>query len=131
MSDSHDLCPCGSNRKLADCCGRYIQGDDNPATAEELMRSRYSAYVLHNEQYLLATWHPTTRPATLSLASSPDKWLGLKIKNTQQGREADSQGQVEFVARYKVAGRAGRIHENSKFVRETGRWFYLEGNLLE
>ena len=91
------------------------------------MRSRYSAYVLADTVYLLATWHPTTRPAELALNSKGLHWLGLKIVRTRAGASSDEHGEVEFVARYKVAGRATRLHERSEFVREDGRWLYVRG----
>ena len=90
------------------------------------MRSRYAAYALLREAYLLATWHVSTRPAALHLAEeAAAKWLGLEVKrHVQQDTEHAT---VEFVARYKVNGRAHRLHENSRFVREDGRWFYVDG----
>ena len=92
------------------------------------MRSRYTAYVMMREDYLLATWHSSTRPASLGLAGeTPTKWLGLEVKRTGQ-QDADH-ATVEFVARYKVNGRAGRLHETSRFVREQGRWYYLDGDI--
>ena len=92
------------------------------------MRSRYSAYVLGLEAYLLATWHPSTRPAALDLAGeTATKWLGLEVKG-QQLSDA-SHATVEFVARYRIAGRGHRLHEISRFVREDGRWFYVDGDL--
>jgi SEC-C motif domain protein len=119
-------CPCGSGRPLAACCGAYHAGA-LPADAEALMRSRYSAYVLGNENYLLATWHPDTRPESLDLdREPPTKWLGLAIKR----HEATGAGQalVEFVARYKIGGRAHRLWETSRFALEQGRWWYVDGN---
>ncbi len=93
------------------------------------MRSRYSAYVLGLEDYLLASWHASTRPASLDLASDmPAKWLGLSVKAA--GKEGDA-GTVEFLARYKAGGRAYRLHERSRFVREGGRWYYVDGELFE
>lgn len=90
------------------------------------MRSRYSAYVLGLESYLLTTWHPSTRPAALNLAEDAGiRWLGLEVRHHQQQDRAHAT--VEFVARYRVAGRGHRLHENSRFVLEEGRWFYLEG----
>ncbi|MBI4808683.1 MAG: hypothetical protein HY799_07045 [Nitrosomonadales bacterium] len=90
------------------------------------MRSRYSAYTLLREDYLLATWHPSTRPTSLGLAeAAPTKWLGLEVKRHEQ-QDADH-AIVEFVARYKVNGRAQRLREVSRFVREAGRWFYVDG----
>jgi SEC-C motif-containing protein len=89
------------------------------------MRSRYSAYVLGLEDYLLATWHASTRPAALNLAAEPrTKWIGLEIKARTQTGDAMT---VEFVARCKVGGRAQRINEVSRFVREDGRWYYVDG----
>lgn len=124
----HQPCPCGSGHPYVACCGRYLDGDARPDTAEQLMRSRYTAYVLQRETYLLRTWHASTRPATLALADSdPVKWLGLRILRTEAGGQQDRDGVVEFVARYKPVGRAGRLHETSRFVRDEGQWFYLDG----
>ena len=121
------LCPCESNKKFADCCGRYIDGTAAP-TAETLMRSRYTAYTLSREDYLLTTWHPSTRPDALDLAGEVGtKWLGLEVKRHEQ-QDADH-ACVEFVVRYKVNGRAHRLHEVSRFMREDGRWFYVDGDV--
>jgi len=120
-------CHCGSGKPYATCCGRLHSGAENAASAEALMRSRYSAYVLKLEDYLLATWHPDTRPAELDLAADDSKWLGLEVKkHTVQDA---SHATVEFVARYRIAGRGYRLHEISRFVREDGSWFYLDGDL--
>lgn len=95
------------------------------------MRSRYTAYVLDRVDYLLATWHPSTRPATLAPAEPGLAWLGLEVRR-HQALDADH-AVVEFVARSKLGGRAHRLHETSRFVREpagpTGRWYYLDGDL--
>ena len=89
------------------------------------MRSRYSAYVLGLKGYLLATWHASTRPAALDLGAGPAaKWLGLDVKARTAAGDAAT---VEFVARCRVGGRAQRLHEVSRFVREDGRWFYVDG----
>jgi len=126
MSSDPD-CPCGSGRAQAECCGPYLDGGALPADALALMRSRYSAYVLDDEPYLLATWHPDTRPARLDLAAEPPvKWLGLAIRRHEDG--GDGRALVEFVARYKIGGRAHRLHEASRFVRVQGRWFYVAGS---
>lgn len=90
------------------------------------MRSRYSAFVLKLDAYLLATWHPSTRPAKLDLASDNTRWLGLEMKKHSQ-KSADS-ATVEFVARCKISGRAHRLHEISRFIREEGRWYYVDGD---
>ena len=90
------------------------------------MRSRYTAFVLKFEAYLRATWHPTTRPTSLNLAEDPPtKWLGLQIKRAENVNE--NFATVEFVARYKIAGKATRLHETSQFERIDGRWYYLTG----
>ena len=91
------------------------------------MRSRYSAYVLKLEDYLLATWHPDSRPSELHLAADDSKWLGLEVKKHAQ--QDDTHASVEFVARYRIAGRGHRLHEISRFVREDARWFYLDGKI--
>jgi SEC-C motif-containing protein len=123
-------CWCGRQLPAAQCCGRYLEAGESAPTAEALMRSRYSAYVRGDEAYLLATWHPSTRPAVLDLAEdTATKWLGLEIKRTEAGGEQDERGLVEFVARYKVGGRAHRLHEVSRFVREEGRWYYVDGEV--
>jgi SEC-C motif-containing protein len=121
-------CPCGLNAEIEHCCGPYLDGAPVP-DAERLMRSRYTAYVLQNEAYLLATWHPDTRPATLELNTEPPaKWLGLIVKRHQ--RLDHSHALVEFVARYKIDGRAHRLHEVSRFERLDERWYYRDGELL-
>ncbi len=121
-------CPCGSGQELSGCCGRYLDGAEVAPTAEVLMRSRYTAYTLLREEYLLATWHASTCPTQLGLAEDvPTKWLGLEIKRHEQ--RDDTHAIVEFVARYKVNGRARRLHEVSRFMREAGRWFYLDGDI--
>jgi SEC-C motif domain protein len=119
------MCPCGSGRGYAGCCGALHQGAPAP-DAEALMRSRYAAYALGLEPYLLATWWPDTRPPGLDLAAeAATKWLGLQIER-HQATGPDS-AIVEFVARYKTGGRAHRLHEISRFVRQQGRWYYVDG----
>ena len=121
-----NLCPCGSIKKFNACCGRYLNGAEPPPDSEALMRSRYTAYTLLREDYLLTTWHASTRPAQLALADdAASKWLGLQVKRHEQ--QDDTHALVEFVARCKIGGRAHRMHEVSRFVRENGRWFYVDG----
>lgn len=122
-------CPCGLPAEYADCCGRHHAGEPAP-DAERLMRSRYAAYVLGNEDYLLATWAQRTRPAALDLDAEPKpKWLGLDVKRHAQ--LDDDHAVVEFIARYKVGGRAQRMHETSRFLREGGRWYYEDGDISD
>lgn len=90
------------------------------------MRSRYSAYVLRLEPYLLATWHASTRPASLDLAADATRWLGLEVR--RHDALSPDRAVVEFVARYRIGGRGQRLHETSRFVREDGRWFYVDGD---
>ena len=126
-------CPCGSvdakQRAVAyaDCCGRFIDHfSDTPASdAEHLMRSRYSAFVLARADYLLLTWHRSTRPASLDFETGA-KWLGLEVREHQT--TGVNSAEVEFVARYRLDGRAVRLYERSRFVREDGRWFYVDGD---
>ncbi len=91
------------------------------------MRSRYSAFVYAHTAYLLNTWHSSTQPESLTF--EPDvKWLGLQVRDYQI--TSDNTAEVEFVARYRVAGKAVRLHERSRFVREAGRWFYVDGDMV-
>lgn len=123
------VCPCGSARALADCCGRYHAGVPAP-DAESLMRSRYSAYVLRLEPYLRATWHPATCPASLGLDEAPHpQWLGLTVKS--HAPQDATHATVEFVARYKLNGRAFRLHETSRFEKLDGCWLYVDGVIQE
>ena len=132
-SASSAVCPCGLEvkpgqpRQLADCCGCYLNDfADLPAPdALSLMRSRYSAFVLERADYLLATWHPGTRPAALDFEPSA-RWLGLEVRAHQSTGPATAE--VEFVARMRLAGKAVRLHERSRFVHEGGRWFYVDGD---
>ena len=121
------ICPCrGSADALPydACCGRYHAGVPAP-TAAARMRSRYSAFVRDELDYLLATWHPSTRPASLTPNPPGLKWLGLEVRR-HVVIDADH-ATVEFVARHKLGGRAERLHEISRFVREEERWFYVDG----
>lgn len=93
------------------------------------MRSRYSAYVLCNESYLLATWHPATRPSRVRF-NDRQRWLGLHIKSTCDGQQEHKSGTVEFVARFKVNGKGHRLHEQSRFEKVDGRWYYRDGDHL-
>ncbi len=126
--NADSACPCGSGKTYAACCNPYLDHEQRPPTAETLMRSRYSGYVLAREDYLLRTWHESTRPETLDLGDAGKlHWLGLKIVRVEVGGPDDTRGVVEFVARYKVGGKAHRLHETSRFVQEGGQWFYLDG----
>lgn len=118
-------CPCG-NGAYAQCCAPFHEGAAAP-TAEALMRSRYSAYVLGLEAYLLASWHVSTRPPrVLGPEHAQVKWLGLEVRRS--GARGEHEAFVEFVARSRPGGgRAERLHEISRFLREDGRWYYVDG----
>jgi SEC-C motif-containing protein len=124
------LCPCGSTRLYADCCGALHQGFSEggqllAASAEALMRSRYSAFVLDLRPYLLATWHPSTRPSHLEPPEPGLRWLGLEVQAAEQ--QDLLHASVRFVARSKLAGRAHRLVETSRFECIGGSWFYVDG----
>ncbi|MCF7997030.1 MAG: YchJ family protein [Chromatiaceae bacterium] len=119
-------CPCGSGHTLADCCGPFLAGTSAPATAEALMRSRYTAFNQGAVDYLRTTWHSSARPAEIAAEPAPT-WMGLKILTTKAGGPEATEGWVEFVARYKIGRRSFRLHERSRFVREDGAWRYVDG----
>lgn len=121
------LCPCGTGKRYAACCGPLHLRQEKASTAEALMRSRYSAYALGLADYLRATWHPSTCPARLELEDpSQIKWLALEVRRHEM--PDDEHAFVEFVARYRIGGRGHRLHEVSRFVCEGGRWLYLDGD---
>jgi SEC-C motif-containing protein len=119
-------CPCSTGLPYAGCCGRLHDGTATAATAEQLMRSRYSAFALGDPAYLLATWHPTTRPRTLHLDPAV-RWTGLEVLATTGGALLAAEGTVEFRAHHLVDGVRGAQHERSRFVRQDGQWRYLDG----
>jgi SEC-C motif-containing protein len=130
MAQPAPECPCGSGRRYAECCGRLHEGEARAETAEALMRSRYSAYALGKEAYLLSTWHASTRPTALDLDGQPaPKWIGLRVQRHEQ--QDENHAIVEFIARYKLNGRAYKMQENSRFVKENGRWYYVEGDIAD
>lgn len=108
------------------CCEPRLTGTAPAPSAEALMRSRYTAYVLHRQDYLLKSWHPDTQPAGLALNKN-QRWLGLKILACTGGSPDDREGIVEFVARFKLEGRGHRLHEISRFLRSEAGWQYLDG----
>lgn len=119
-------CPCDSGLSYQECCKPLLDNVATAKTAEQLMRSRYTANVYANVVYLQASWHTSTRPAPLQL----DKlltWTGLEIIQTQQGTTGDQQGWVEFKAHFQRQYRQGRLHERSFFLREQGEWRYVDG----
>lgn len=123
---STNACPCGSASDYAACCGRFHGGGMLPATPEALMRSRYSAFALGIEAYLRATWHPGTAPE--GPITDPDTvWLGLQILEAPLPAAEAKRGIVEFEARYRHDRGIEVMRERSRFVRQSGRWWYLDG----
>lgn len=122
-------CPCGHPLPYARCCQPLHKGIP-AADAEALMRSRYCAYVLRLEDYLQNTWHASTRPTgPLFDSETQPKWIGLEVRSFKPTGE--NTAEVEFLARCRIGGRAQRMHECSRFVREDGRWFYLDGDQFD
>jgi len=118
------MCPCGSGKNYLHCCAPFLEGAANAPDAEKLMRSRYTAYTLEDETYLQKTWHPLKRPK--KIIQHPSQWIGLKVIAHHQQEQTAT---VEFIAKYKVNGRAEKMHEISRFVFEDGRWFYVDGKI--
>lgn len=124
------VCPCGSGSAFDLCCGCYINDNQRVSSAEKLMRSRYTAYTLKDEAYLLKTWHQNTQPATLELdADMPDEWNGLEIVRVEAGLTTDKTGVVEFIAYFSANGKPGQIREISEFLQEDGVWYYVDGEI--
>ncbi|MEU0942161.1 YchJ family metal-binding protein [Streptomyces canus] len=119
-------CPCGLQETYDNCCGRFLPtGESAAPTAEALMRSRYSAFVKLERDYLLRTWHPRTRPGSLDLDPGM-RWTGLEILDTTDGSAFHSSGTVTFRASFK----GGSLHERSRFERVDGAWVYVDGEFL-
>ncbi|QYX81210.1 hypothetical protein K1J60_35875 [Streptomyces akebiae] len=119
-------CPCGLPQTYEDCCGRYHSGSAAAPTAEALMRSRYSAFVVRDEAYLLRSWHPRTRPADIAFDTTM-RWTGLEILESRDGSAFHTTGTVTFRASY----RGGSMHERSRFERVDGAWVYVDGEFPE
>lgn len=125
------LCPCKSRETYAACCQLFHLGTAKPATAEQLMRSRYSAYFFRLADYLVTTQHPDTRPADLKRRLEESihetNWRFLTILGSSKGGPEDKTGKVEFIAEYFQGGQAYELHERSRFKRYKGAWKYLDG----
>ena len=117
-------CPCGAGPPYGDCCGRWHRSPAGAPTAEQLMRSRFTAFATGDAGYLLRTWHPDTRPRDLDLTHGP-RYLRLEVLGTGRGGLFDTEGTVLFRAHYVEGGRRGVLEEHSRFVREDGRWLYV------
>ncbi len=125
---SDEACPCGGGDHYGACCLPLHVSERQAETAEQLMRSRYSAYVVGNGDYLWRTWHPRTRPDSVEI--DPDLvWTGLEVVRCVNGREGDADGEVEFRASHRKGQRTGTLHELSRFAVRARRWFYVDGDV--
>ncbi len=126
------LCVCGSNKHYKHCCLNYLDSIQNAITAEQLMRSRYTAYIQQNSHYVLKTWHPTTRPNDFDLSDrNKTQWTQLYIvKNTQKNKH-DKTASVEFVAYYLENSTFNKLHEVSQFIKTDNKWFYVDGKVVD
>ena len=145
---NQDLCPCGSQQAYNTCCQPYLLGNANPATAEQLMRSRYTAFYTENVDYLIATHHPSKRKPDdreqLAQTIQQTDWLALRVLKMEDDPATPSRGSVEFVAFYQERrislepdfaldvpaverDSPQQLHEKSEFIKEQGQWFYLQG----
>jgi SEC-C motif domain protein len=121
-------CPCGSGVPYAQCCQALLLGQRRAATAEALMRSRYSAYVMGDISYVLKTWHSSTRPPGIDPETTPN-WCSLEIIHTERGQVGDDEGIVEFSAKALSQKKTFELHETSRFVKEDGQWLYVSGEV--
>ena len=128
-------CPCGSDRSLESCCGPYLLGERPAPTAEALMRSRYSAFVTGNVDHLERTLLPETRGdfdrTHITEWANNSEWTSLEVHATEAGLPSDTDGVVEFVARFRMAGREHVHHEISRFTQRDGHWFYVDGDMVK
>lgn len=121
-------CFCCSDRPFNLCCEPVLQDHAKATQPEVLMRSRYTAYVLKNETYLLATWAPLTRPKALALEESKTKWLGLEVVSSSAVSPDSDTGEVDFRARFIERDMECTMQEKSRFIRHSGLWYYLDGD---
>lgn len=126
----NDPCPCGLNTRYSSCCKLVLDGKKKAETAEMLMRSRYTAYVVKDVDYLLKTWHFAGRPDEIDPAEIPD-WTRLTIVRTEDGLANDSEGIVEFKAQAQNGQRNWQLHEVSSFVKDDDQWYYVDGDLVK
>ena len=128
-------CPCGKGSSTEECCGRFISGDAQPATAEELMRSRFTAYALGEIDYIVATHDPEAADQVdrehAEQWSKQSTWHGIEVLSTEAGEADDDQGEVEFIARYEVRGKRFSHHERAQFRKHKGHWTFVDGTMIK
>lgn len=129
-----ELCPCGTGLAYAECCEPIIKGQRPAETAEALMRSRYSAYVKVETDYIFESTHPKHREGYDHIGTKEwaekAEWHGLEIVSTRGGGESDTMGEVEFVARYSEKGQLKVHHELGEFKKEQDTWFFTDGKAI-
>lgn len=123
----HQQCPCCSTKLFSGCCGPVIQDQSRAKTAEQLMRSRYTAFTQANNEYLMNSWAMETRPQEISTEDDAIQWLGLEVLECENGSANDREGFVRFTARFLSSGHLCCLHESSHFIKEDGLWYYLDG----
>lgn len=123
-------CPCGSAQEYSVCCQPYLAGEQLAPDPSRLMRSRYTAFVLHKAEYLIQTWHPSCGAQAfrqqIEDGFTATHWLGLTLFEHAYG-ENGNEGFVSFVARFSEQGKNGAIIERSRFLKENGQWYYIDG----
>ncbi|HIP37798.1 MAG TPA: hypothetical protein EYG88_00105 [Desulfocapsa sulfexigens] len=120
-------CPCGRDTSIDKCCAPIIENQDKAETAEQLMRSRYTAFTLANEDYIMESWAPETRPEEVDVDDDAIQWIGLEIEECEKGGVDDEDGSVTFTASFLSSGKLCHLHEKSRFVKHNGLWYYLDG----
>lgn len=121
-------CPCGSGKLYGKCCQPFHAADSLPATAEELMRSRYSAFCLKLTPYLFNSWHPAYRPEAAEILSGNTQYVSLEILETNRGNPEDTTGTVTFIARFMEKDKLITMREKSSFIKKENTWLYTEGS---
>ncbi|WP_168703236.1 YchJ family protein [Gordonia paraffinivorans] len=124
--DPDARCPCLSGFPFGECCGPVLDGTRPAPTAEALMRSRFTAFVVGDREHVLRSWHPRTRPTDLSLDEKM-RWYRLDVESTRGGSPFDTDGEVTFTVYYRVDSDKGTLHERSRFTRYRGEWVYVDG----
>lgn len=128
-----DNCPCGSNKSFGECCEPFLNGTGNAPTAEALMRARYAAYATANIDFIERTIHSSTKSdfnrESARKWAEESLWQGLEIIKTASGTEQDSEGTVEFIAKYSQKGEEVKHHEISTFRKEGGVWTFVDGRI--
>lgn len=126
----HSLCPCGGALEYSLCCQRYLSGNELAPTPSQLMRSRYTAFVMKDADYLIKTWHPSCEPQELrqglQQSFATTEWLGLTLFASEEGKNPQ-EGYVSFVARFCEHNKNGALIERSRFLKENGQWYYIDG----